>query len=56
MNDLIMFSIRISDIARRKMKVIAGYEDISINTLISNVINEKIANWEQTHGEIKIPE
>ena len=55
MTDLIPFSLRISDTARRKLKVIAGYEDISINTVIIDAIEEKIADWEKTHGVIAIP-
>ena len=51
-----MFSMRISDKARRKLKVIAGYEDTSINALILRIVDEKIANWEQAHGVIEIPE
>ncbi len=55
MGDLILFSVRISDIARRKLKVIAGYEDISINTVITGLIDNKIAEWEKKHGVIELP-
>ena len=55
MGDFIVFTIRINDTARRKLKVIAGYEDISINSVISELIDEKIADWEKTHGAIEIP-
>ena len=55
MGDLILFSVRISDIARRKLKVIAGYEDVSMNTVITSAIDEKIADWESKHGAIEIP-
>ena len=55
MGDLILFSVRISDIARRKLKVIAGYEDVSMNTVITSAIDEKIADWENKHGAIEIP-
>lgn len=55
MGDLILFSVRISDTARRKLKVIAGYEDISINTVIMGLIDKKIAEWEEKHGVIELP-
>ena len=55
MGDFIVFTIRISDTARRKLKVIAGYEDISINAIISKLIDEKVSDWEKTHGVIAIP-
>ena len=56
MGDLILFSVRISDTARRKIKVIAGYEDISINAVISELIDKRIAEWEKAHGEILLPQ
>ena len=49
-------TIRFNDMARRKLKVIAGYEDTSVNSLILELIDEKIASWEAKNGEIKIPE
>ena len=55
MGDFIVFTIRIDDIARRKLKIMAGYEDISINALISGLIDEKIEEWEKAHGKIEIP-
>ena len=55
MGDFIVFTIRINDTARRKLKVIAGYEDVSMNTVITSAIDEKIADWENKHGAIEIP-
>lgn len=56
MEDFIVFTIRINDTARRKLKVIAGYEDISINAVISELIDKRIADWEKIHGEIQLPQ
>lgn len=56
MEDFIVFTIRINDTARRKLKVIAGYEDISINAVISELIDKRIAEWEKAHGEIQLPQ
>ena len=55
MADLVLFSIRIDDTTRRKLKVIAGYEDRSINSVIMGVIADKIADWESKHGAIELP-
>ncbi len=55
MGDFIVFTIRLDDTARRKLKVIAGYEDISINTVITGLIDNKIAEWEKKHGVIELP-
>ncbi len=52
---LIPYTIRVEETARRKLKVIAGYEDKSLNGIITSAIDEKIAEWERTHGAIEIP-
>ena len=52
---MIPITIRIEDIPRRKLKVIAGYEDKSLNGIITSAIDEKIAEWERQHGGIEIP-
>ena len=53
--EVIPITIRIEDIPRRKLKVIAGYEDKSLNGIITSAIDEKIAEWERQHGGIEIP-
>ena len=55
MDIVIPLTIRFSDTARRKLRVIAGYEDTSVNSLIAEMIDERIKKWERTHGEIEIP-
>lgn len=55
MGDMILFSVRIDDTARRKLRIIAGYEDVSMNTVITNAIDKEIADWEEKHGAIEIP-
>ncbi len=52
---MIPITIRLEEMPRRKLKVIAGYEDKSLNIVIQNAIDEKIAEWEKRHGEIQIP-
>ena len=56
MNDLVLFSIRISDIARRKLRIIASYKDTSINAIIQKLLDSEIREWEDEHGKIEIPE
>ena len=55
MEDLMLFTIRIKDTVRRKLKIIAGYKDSSINAEIQKMIDDKIAEWEKEHGEIQLP-
>ena len=56
LEDLILFSIRIKDTARRKLKIVAGYKDSSINAEIQKLIDKEISEWEKRHGEIKLPQ
>ena len=48
--------LRYDDTMHRKLKVIAAYEDKSLNKLIMSLFENKITNWEKAHGEIKFPE
>lgn len=49
-------TIRYDDTVHRKLKIIAAYQDVSLNKLIMNSFDKTIADWEREHGEIKIPE
>ena len=53
---MVTITIRLEDMPRRKLKVIAGYEDLSLNGVIIQAIDEKIASYEERHGVIRIPE
>lgn len=53
---MIPITIRLDDTVRRKLKVIGGYEDKSLNGIITKAIDDKISDWEKTHGVIEIPE
>lgn len=48
-------SLRYDDLIHRKLKVIAAYEGISLNRLIMKMFDEKVAEWENSHGVIEIP-
>lgn len=50
---MISFSVRFDETTHRKLKVIAAYENKSINALILDVINAKIKTWQEQNGEIK---
>ena len=49
-------AIRYDDTVHRKLKIIAAFQDISLNKLIMKVFDKTIVDWEREHGEIKIPE
>ena len=52
---MIPFTIRYDDEFHRKLKVIAAYNEQSLNALLMDMSREKIASWEKEHGEIKFP-
>ncbi len=54
-NILIPFSIRFNEQLHKKLKVIAAYCECSLNTLINNIFEKTVNDWEKEHGEIKFP-
>lgn len=48
-------AIRYDDVIHRKLKIIAAYKNMSLNSLILDIFNKQIAEWEKEHGEIKFP-
>ena len=52
---MIPITIRVSEDIRRKLRVIAGYKDASLNGVITDAIEEKVIDWEKKHGVIAIP-
>ncbi|MDO5116400.1 MAG: toxin-antitoxin system HicB family antitoxin [Synergistaceae bacterium] len=49
-------TIRYDDETHRKMKVIAAYQGISLNTLIMRSFENVIAAWEAEHGTLVLPD
>lgn len=56
MGNLVLGTMRLKDISRRKLKIIASYKDSPINAIIQELVDKEIADWERTHGVIEIPE
>ena len=51
---MISFSIRFDETTHRKLKILAAYENKSINALILEIVNSKIEAWQKQNGEIKL--
>ena len=45
-------TIRYDDEMHRKLKIIAAYQDISLNALIQKSFDEVIRSWETAHGPL----
>ena len=56
MIDMIPYTIRFEDTTHRKLKVIASHYGASLNKYLLKIFDKEISEWEQTHGEIEIPE
>ena len=48
-------TIRYDDIVHRKLKVIAAYKDVSLNTLMLGLFDKCVKEWESEHGPIQLP-
>ena len=48
-------TIRYDDEMHRKLKIIAAYQDISLNALIQKSFDEVIRSWETAHGPLVLP-
>ena len=49
-------SIRYDDDIHRKLKVIAAYCEKSLNSLIQDMFNREVSEWEKKHGVIEFPQ
>lgn len=49
-------TIRYDDEMHRKLKIIAAYQGISLNSLIQKSFDEVIHSWEATHGTLVLPD
>ena len=49
-------SIKYNDIVHYKLKIIAAYKKKSLSRFMTDLFDTAIADWENEHGEIKIPE
>lgn len=53
---MIPYTIRFDDMLHRKLKVIASLHGDSLNRYMMKMFAKEIAEWEQAHGVIEIPE
>lgn len=49
-------TIRYDDEMHRKMKIIAAYQGLSLNTLILKSFEDVIHSWETEHGPLVLPD
>ena len=49
-------TLRYDELLHRKLKVIAVYRDLSLNSLIAGILGQAVTDWEEKHGKIDFPE
>ncbi len=49
-----ILSIRLEDALHKKLRMIAAYEETSMNSIIDKALKVEIANWEVAHGVLPV--
>ena len=49
-------TIRYDDITHRKLKIIAAYKNLSLNSLMMELFENCVKEWESEHGPVQLPE
>jgi predicted HicB family RNase H-like nuclease len=49
-------TVRLPEDIHTKLRVIAAYKNQSINTMLVTSLQDVVAQWEQKHGTVVIPE
>ena len=56
MPDITQLTVRLPEDIHTKLRVIAAYKNQSINTMLIASLRDVVAQWEQKHGTVVIPE
>lgn len=48
-------TVRLPDDLHTKIKVIAAYDDVPINSMIVEALLERVNQWEQKYGSLPMP-
>ena len=54
MNETVRTQIRIPSTTYAKARVLGAIHDISFNQFLVNIMDEKIKEWETSHGELPV--
>ena len=52
---VISFSIRVPEETHARLRIIAAFRNVSINTVINESLEASIAQWEQKYGPLPLP-
>lgn len=52
---MVQLTVRLPDALHTKIKVIAAYDDSSINNIVVEALENKVALWEKEYGKLLMP-
>ena len=53
--DIVSFSIRIKESLHSKLRIIAAFRNVSVNTIINEALGHEVAHWVQKYGPLPSP-
>ncbi|MBR2208985.1 MAG: toxin-antitoxin system HicB family antitoxin [Synergistaceae bacterium] len=53
--NVISFSIRVPEETHARLRIIAAFRNVSVNTVINEALDVSIAQWEQKYGPLPLP-
>jgi predicted HicB family RNase H-like nuclease len=56
MSAISQLTVRLPEEIHTKLRVIAAYKNQSINAMLVAALQDVVAQWEQKHGTVVIPE
>lgn len=51
----IQFSIRLDDSIHAKLRVLAAFQNKSLNAVVAEAMKSHLDQWEQKHGPLPLP-
>ncbi len=52
---VISFSIRVPEDVHSKLRIMAAFRNVSVNTVINEALETSISQWEQRYGNLPLP-
>lgn len=53
--DIVSFSIRIKESLHSKLRIIAAFRNVSVNTIINEALAHEVVQWVQKYGPLPSP-
>ena len=54
-NEIVSFSVRVKENLHAKLRILAAFRNVSINTIVNEAIGHELNQWEQKYGFLPQP-